>query len=281
MQTLRLSPQTTVFGNGFGAFVALELALRHGASFGRLCVADVVAAFPEPARVPFRTMATRVRERGMQAVLDIAIGRMFPPAFQERFPEIVALRKRRLAGVDAECFARACLALAELDLRSGLTRIHNPTLVLCGSLDQTTPPALARDVARAIPQAMFAEIADSGHCPMLEQPDSLVSAMLTFTGPEELQSAILIHCMTSTTRSAALDTFAPDSPFRATTPGVDPPMEIWQWQFRVTRPTLAAPANAAGPLPLSVEASSRWNSRPPDRACEVRMKMVSAVVRRQ
>ena len=82
---------------------------------------------------------------------------------------------------DPECFARACLALAELDLRSDIVRISNPTLVLCGALDQTTPPALAREVANAIPRATFAEIADSGHCPMLEQPEALVSAMLAFT----------------------------------------------------------------------------------------------------
>lgn len=187
MQRLELSSRTAVFGNGFGAFVALALAIRHGASFGPLCVADVVAAFPEPARVPFRTMASRVREHGMQAVLDIAIGRMFPPAFQERFPEVVTLRKQRLATVDAQCFARACLALAELDLRSELPRIRNATLVLCGSLDQTTPAALAREVAGAVPQATFAEIADSGHCPMLEQPEALVSAILTFTRARERQ----------------------------------------------------------------------------------------------
>ena len=182
MRKLDLAPASIVFGNGFGAFVALEVAIRHGSSFDRLCVADVVATFPEPARVPFRTMAARVRSDGMSAVLDIAIGRMFPPAFQKRFPEVVALRKQRLAMADPDCFARACLALAELDLRSDIVRIANPTLVLCGALDQTTPPALAREVANSIPRATFAEIADSGHCPMLEQPEALVSAMLAFTG---------------------------------------------------------------------------------------------------
>ena len=54
--------------------------------------------------------------------------------------------------------------------------IRNPTLVLCGALDQTTPPALARALAETIPGARYQEIADSGHCPMLEQPDLLASA---------------------------------------------------------------------------------------------------------
>ena len=42
-------------------------------------------------------------------------------------------------------------ALAELDLHTRLVSIHNHTLVMCGALDQTTPPALAREVAAAIP----------------------------------------------------------------------------------------------------------------------------------
>lgn len=182
MQALVLPQATDVFGNGFGAFVALELAIRHGGCFRRLLVADTVAAFPEGARVPFRGMAEKVRAIGMQAVLDTAIGRMFPPAFQAAKPGVVAARKAVLGAVDAGCFARACLALAQLDLQPLLGGIRNPTLVMCGALDQTTPPALAEQVARAIPGAQYREIAGSGHCPMLEQPSLLVELIEGFAG---------------------------------------------------------------------------------------------------
>ena len=180
MAALGLPASTDVFGNGFGAFVALELAIRHGASFNRLVVADCVPAFPEAARVPFRGMAAKVRETGMVAVLDTAIGRMFPPAFQAAHPDVVAHRKTKLAPVDAACFARACLALSTMDLNPQLPGIRNKTLVMCGALDMTTPPALARDVAAAIPGAIYKDIADSGHCPMLEQPETLVKEIRAF-----------------------------------------------------------------------------------------------------
>ena len=180
LDALELPKSTDVFGNGFGAFVTLSLAIRHGARIGRVLVADVVPAFPDAARAPFRTMAVKVRESGMPAVLDTAIGRMFPPEFQARSPEVVAERKRRLAMVDPGCFAQACLGLAELDLRPRLPSIRNRTLVMCGALDQTTPPALAREVAQAIPGATYRELAGSGHCPMLEQPEALVAEMAAF-----------------------------------------------------------------------------------------------------
>ena len=180
MDALSLPPTVDVFGNGFGAFVALELAIRHGTRIGRLMVADTAPGFPEPAKAPFRGMAEKVRTIGISAILDTAIGRMFPVAFQSAHPEVVAARKAALAPADAACFARACLALAELDLRSRLASIRNPTLVMCGALDQTTPPALAREVASAIPGALYRDIDDSGHCPMLEQPEALVSMLESF-----------------------------------------------------------------------------------------------------
>ena len=180
MDMLELPRDTAVFGNGFGAFVALELAIRHGRRLGRLMVADTLAAFPERARVPFRVMAERVLAAGMVAVLDTAIARMFPPAFATRHPEVIAERKTALAAVDAQCFARACVALAALDLTRDAPRIAHPTLVLCGALDQTTPPALARELSQLIPGARYEEIPECGHCPMLEQPALLTEKLQRF-----------------------------------------------------------------------------------------------------
>ncbi|MEQ1776155.1 MAG: alpha/beta fold hydrolase [Burkholderiales bacterium] len=180
LDKLKLPPETHVFGNGFGAFVALVLALRHGKRFNRLLIADVVAAFPEPARMPFRMMSEKVTTIGISAVLDAAIGRMFPPAFQTAHPEEVALRKSALSRVDAAGFSRACLALAALDTTAQLKTIANPTLIMCGALDLTTPPALAETLAQGIPGAIYREIPDSGHCPMVEQPDALEACINGF-----------------------------------------------------------------------------------------------------
>jgi len=180
MDALKLPTDTTVFGNGFGAFVALELAIRHGKRFSKLIVADCLAAFPEPARVPFRVMAEKVSKEGMHAVLDTAIGRMFPPAFAQAHADIIVDRKKKLAAVDPRCFARACLALAAMDLSDQVGAIKNQTLVMCGALDQTTPAALARQLAEKIAGARYEDIPQSGHCPMLEQPELLAKKALPF-----------------------------------------------------------------------------------------------------
>jgi 3-oxoadipate enol-lactonase len=169
-----------VLGNAFGGFIATALAVRHGGKIGALIAAPAVAGFPEPAREPFRVLASKARATGMSAVGDAAIQRMFPPAFIAAHPEIVAERKRALETVDPQGFARACLAIAQMDLKQGLAKIKAKTLVLVGSLDQTTPAALARELAEGIPGAQFQELPGCGHCPQIEQPAEFAAAVRGF-----------------------------------------------------------------------------------------------------
>ena len=177
---LRLPRQTDVLGNGFGGFISVALAARHGKRFDRLIVADALAVFPEPAKLPLRNLAAKVALEGMAGALDVAIRRMFPDAFIAANPGIVAERKRALEKADAACFQAACLALARLDFTPVLKSIRNPTLVMAGALDQTTPPALARELAAGIAGAKFLEVAGCGHCPQIENPRAFVKAVNGF-----------------------------------------------------------------------------------------------------
>src|SRR5688572_21597702 len=54
MYALDMPASTAVFGNGFGGFVALALAVEHASRFGELVVADALSGFPPEGRVPFR-----------------------------------------------------------------------------------------------------------------------------------------------------------------------------------------------------------------------------------
>ena len=178
--SLELPAHTDVLGNGLGGFIAIALACRHGKSFDRLIIADSLATFPPAGKEPLRLMAERVKQQGMDAVLDAAINRMFPPAFVAANPALVAERKAVLANADPVCFSRACLALAQVDLKPLLAGIRNPTFVMVGALDGATPAPLARELADGIPGAKFLEIPGCGHCPQLEIPEVFVSAVEEF-----------------------------------------------------------------------------------------------------
>jgi len=184
LAALRLPRQMDILGNGFGGFIAVALAARHGAKFDRLIVADALATFPEPAKQPLRNLAAKVAQEGMAGALDIAIRRMFPEAFIAAHPQVVSERRRVLEKeADAKCFQQACLALAKLDFTSLLGQIRNPTLVMVGALDQTTPPALARELANGISDAKFLEIPGCGHCPQIENPRAFIDAVNAFLPP--------------------------------------------------------------------------------------------------
>jgi 3-oxoadipate enol-lactonase len=175
-------PETDVLGNGFGGFIGVALAARHGARFGRLIAAPALARFPDPARQPLRALAERVAKEGMQGALDIAIRRMFPEAYIAAHPEVVEERKRALTKADPGCFQKACLALSNVDLSPVLEKIKNPTLVMAGTEDVTTPAALARELAAGIPGARFEELKGCGHCPQIENPPLFVAAVEKFLG---------------------------------------------------------------------------------------------------
>jgi 3-oxoadipate enol-lactonase len=182
LDALQLPRATDVLGNGFGGFIALMLAVRHGGRFERLVAAPALAGFPQAAKQPFHRMAALVAAQGMGAVLDAAIQRMLPAPFIEQHPEVVAERKAALAKADPACFAAACLALAGLDLSQSIQEIGNPTLVMAGSEDVTTPPALARQLADGIRGAKYVELKGCGHCPQVEDPQAFVATLEGFLG---------------------------------------------------------------------------------------------------
>jgi pimeloyl-ACP methyl ester carboxylesterase len=189
---LRLRPETTdLLAMSFGGFVGIALAARHGHLFRRLVLVDTAAAFPEPAKAPLRAMAERAHRDGMGAVVETAIGRMFTEAFITAHPDIVAARSETLQRARPEHFATACRALADLDLRPVLGKIRNPTLVVVGALDATTPPALAHELAAGIECARLLEIPDCAHCPPLEKPDEFGRAADDFlAGGREAWSVV-------------------------------------------------------------------------------------------
>ena len=177
---LPLAPGADVVGVSFGGFVATALAARHGARIRRLALVDTAAAFPDPAKAPLRGMAERALGTGMDAVVDTAVRRMFTDAFIAARPDVIERQAAILRRARPGAFATACRALADLDLRSALAAIANPTLVVVGTLDVTTPPALARELAAGIRGATLVEILECAHCPPIEKPAELLAVLEPF-----------------------------------------------------------------------------------------------------
>ena len=160
----------TVLGNGYGGFVALQMAIRHPEIASRLILADCGAAFSEPGRQAFRNMAAASREKGLQAITEVAMRRLFAPEFQAQNPDLMRDRREAFLKTDARVIEAACDALAGLNLRPQLSHVKIPVLVLVGEHDEATPPPMSRELAAGLPNARLKIIPGCAHVPQLQAP---------------------------------------------------------------------------------------------------------------
>jgi len=159
-----------VLGNGYGGFVALQMAIRYPGIATKLVLADCGAAFSEPGREAFRGMAAASREKGLAAITDVAMRRLFAPKFQAAHPELMQDRREAFLRTDPEVFRAACDALAGLDLRPELGKVKAPALVLVGEHDEATPPPMSHELAAGLPRAYLEIIPGCAHVPQLQSP---------------------------------------------------------------------------------------------------------------
>jgi 3-oxoadipate enol-lactonase len=162
--------QAIVLGNGYGGFVALQMAIRHPGIAGRFVLADCGAAFSEPGREAFRNMAAASKAKGLAAITDVAMRRLFAPDFQAAHPDLMADRREAFLKTDPDVFRAACDALATLDLRPELAKVKVPVLVLVGEHDEATPPPMSHELAAGLPQALLKIIPGCAHVPQLQSP---------------------------------------------------------------------------------------------------------------
>jgi 3-oxoadipate enol-lactonase len=173
-----------VLGNGYGGFVALQMAIRHRGVASRFIFADCGAAFSESGREAFRNMAAASKAKGLAAITDVAMRRLFAPEFQAANPTLMADRRAAFLRTDEEVFRAACAQLAELDLRGELAKVTVPALVLVGEQDEATPPPMSHELAAGLPDARLRIIAGCAHVPQLQAPRIFLDAIADFVAVE-------------------------------------------------------------------------------------------------
>jgi 3-oxoadipate enol-lactonase len=169
-----------VLGNGYGGFVALQMAIRHGGIASRYIFADCGAAFSEPGREAFRNMAAASKAKGLAAISDVAMRRLFAPEFQAQHPDLMADRRAAFLKTNEDVFRAACAQLAALDLRPELSKVKVPALVIVGEQDEATPPPMSHELAALLPDARLKIIPGCAHVPQLQAPKLFLDTIADF-----------------------------------------------------------------------------------------------------
>ena len=169
-----------VLGNGYGGFAALQMAIRHPGIATKLILADCGAAFSEEGRQAFRNMAAAAAAKGLAAITDVAMRRLFAPEFQAQHPDLMHGRREAFLRTEADVFRAACDALAKLDLRGEVAKVKVPVLVLVGEHDEATPPPMSHELAGLLPQAQLKIIPGCAHVPQLQAPQTFLEVIGDF-----------------------------------------------------------------------------------------------------
>ncbi|NJL94331.1 MAG: alpha/beta fold hydrolase [Anaerolineae bacterium] len=166
-QALELE-QGVVVGHSMGGGVALHLALQAPALVAGLVILG------SGAHLPVNPALLEALRNGNRSVLPKLNRAAWAP---DAHPALQALALQTLMDVPAKVLYDDYAACAKFDLRTALDQVRCPILVMTGSLDRMTPPALGRDLATRVPIAEYIEIEGGGHWMMLEQPEAVREAM--------------------------------------------------------------------------------------------------------
>ncbi|MDR1294214.1 MAG: alpha/beta hydrolase [Bifidobacteriaceae bacterium] len=173
-----------VAGVSMGGYVAMALARSHPDPVAGLALIDTkAAADDDAARVSRHEVARRVlAENSVGAVIGMAEALVGPSSGASR-PELVAQVREWIASGDAAGIAWAEAAMASRPDSSGTLRgLRCPATVIVGDEDQLSPPAVARQMAGAIPGATLNVVAQAGHLSPVEQPEQVAAALRDLYG---------------------------------------------------------------------------------------------------
>ncbi|QJQ52302.1 MULTISPECIES: 3-oxoadipate enol-lactonase [Vitreoscilla] len=156
-------------GISMGGLIGQWLAIHHAESFQSIVISNTAAKIGQEKA--WNERAAQVRAEGLYAIAASAHSRWFTPDYVCTHPEVVMRLSQDLATGSAEGYAKCCEALALADVRSQLSEIEVPMLIIAGLEDPVTTVDDAIAMQAAIFGSQMAEISGASHIANVEQAD--------------------------------------------------------------------------------------------------------------
>ncbi|HWX55935.1 MAG TPA: 3-oxoadipate enol-lactonase [Verrucomicrobiae bacterium] len=164
-------------GLSMGGAIGQWLAIHAPERLRALVLANTSAQFSSEI---LEARRKAVLQDGMSSVVDAAMGRFFMPETLARGGPYTQSIRSVFLGSNPQGYAGCCAAIRDVNHKSGLAKIHAPTLVIVGDHDASTPWTGHGDLlASGIPGAKAVHL-PTAHLSNLEQPGSFVAAVLEF-----------------------------------------------------------------------------------------------------
>jgi len=166
--------RTVVFGLSMGGTIAQHLVLDAPERVSALILGVTWARPLEFMRRQDDVARVIIEARGPEAIMEVALLRMFTPRFFEMGAEALDRIMRSMnapggpEGPTGETLLAQIDALTKHDVLGRLGEITCPTLVLGGKMDMMVPGFAAEEIAAAIPGAELTMF-ETGHGCMIEE----------------------------------------------------------------------------------------------------------------
>jgi len=172
-------PSAAVVGHSLGTLVAQQLAVTGPDVVDQLVLVGAISRFTPPTNDAYRERADQVEKDGMDALVDAWLEGAVSPQSHATKAGAVGLLRELFTRNDPAAYAKACRALAKAPAIDG-SRIGQPTLIVTGAHDRSTPLAMAEELKSAIPVSRIKVLPDVGHWSPVEDPGGLAAAILEF-----------------------------------------------------------------------------------------------------
>jgi 3-oxoadipate enol-lactonase len=171
-----------IIGASMGGVIAQIIGVLYPQRTRSLILACTACRHHEWRRELLQEWADAVDEGGMAALGDEALEWLVGPRLRKRFGIWLNLLARILLQQPPEPFIAQVHAILDAsdELRSELTNVRVPTLVITGSQDSLTPVGDAEELAELIPHARLEVISGAAHGLMVEAPNGFNDAVLRF-----------------------------------------------------------------------------------------------------
>jgi 3-oxoadipate enol-lactonase len=164
-----------------GGMIGQAAVLRDPRPFETLVLADTSSRIPSELHPVWEArIAAASTPAGVGAVAAATLERWFAAPFRAREPQTVARIDRLIRNTKIAGYVGCSRAIMQLNLTHRLGQIACPALVLVGEQDPGTPPAMAEEIARAIPGARLETIPQAAHFANVEQAASFNSLIQQF-----------------------------------------------------------------------------------------------------
>ena len=164
-------------GLSMGGMVAMWLGIHESHRINRMILANTAACIGTHEMWDARIAA--VTRDGMQPLSVASMDRWFTPQYREQHGDEMTFIRDMIASTDPKGYLACCGVLREADLRSAISAIQAPCLVITGKHDPATPPSDGRALVAALPHTNYLEL-DSSHLSAWERPEEFSAAVIAF-----------------------------------------------------------------------------------------------------